>query len=96
MLLVQFEDFRFGCKALPRQARSRSYSVRASARVEPHHKYCTHGLVLDMTVRVQSKGEQTRKRIMDLAQDAVLQKGFAATSIDEIEVQRLAARARRV
>ena len=37
-----------------------------------------------MTVRVQSKGEQTRKRIMDLAQDAVLQKGFAATSIDEI------------
>jgi TetR/AcrR family transcriptional repressor of nem operon len=31
-----------------------------------------------------SKGEQTRERIMDIAQDAVLHKGFAATSIDEI------------
>ncbi len=31
-----------------------------------------------------SKGEQTRERIMDIAQDAVLHKGFASTSIDEI------------
>lgn len=31
-----------------------------------------------------SKGEQTRKRLMDLAQEAILQKGFAATSIDEL------------
>lgn len=31
-----------------------------------------------------TKGEQTRARILDLAEDAVLQKGFAATSIDEL------------
>lgn len=37
-----------------------------------------------MTVKAQSKGEQTRERLMDIAQDAVLQKGFAATSIDEV------------
>lgn len=37
-----------------------------------------------MTVRVLSKGEQTRERILDIAQHAVLHKGFAATSIDEI------------
>ncbi|GAM98659.1 transcriptional regulator of TetR family [alpha proteobacterium U9-1i] len=37
-----------------------------------------------MSVKVLSKGGQTRERIMDIAQDAVLHKGFAATSIDEI------------
>ncbi len=37
-----------------------------------------------MSVRVQSKGEQTRERILDIAQDAVLHKGFAGTSLDEI------------
>ena len=37
-----------------------------------------------MEIRVLSKGEQTRERIMDIAQDGVLSKGFAATSIDEI------------
>lgn len=31
-----------------------------------------------------NKGENTRTRIMDIAQDAVLAKGFDATSIDEI------------
>lgn len=31
-----------------------------------------------------SKGEQTRARLMDIAQDAVLHKGFAGTSLDEI------------
>ena len=31
-----------------------------------------------------AKGEETRKRIMDIAQEAVLAKGFDATSIDEI------------
>lgn len=41
-------------------------------------------MVLQMSVRVLSKGEQTRERILDIAQDAVLHKGFAATSIDEI------------
>lgn len=35
-------------------------------------------------VHVLSKGEQTRERLMDIAQDAVLHKGFSATSIDEI------------
>ena len=34
--------------------------------------------------QVLSKGEQTRERLMDIAQDAVLNKGFAGTSIDEI------------
>jgi len=31
-----------------------------------------------------ARGEETRKRILDVAQDAVLAKGFDATSIDEI------------
>lgn len=31
-----------------------------------------------------SKGERTRARIMDIAYDAIIQKGFAATSIDEL------------
>ncbi|WP_414731776.1 TetR/AcrR family transcriptional regulator [Vitreimonas sp.] len=31
-----------------------------------------------------SKGEQTRERLLDIAQDAVLHKGFAGTSLDEI------------
>lgn len=37
-----------------------------------------------MAVRVLSKGEQTRERILDLAEDAVLHKGFAGTSLDEL------------
>jgi TetR/AcrR family transcriptional repressor of nem operon len=37
-----------------------------------------------MSVKVLSKGEQTRDRILDVAQDAVLAKGFAGTSLDEI------------
>lgn len=37
-----------------------------------------------MSVKVIGKGEQTRERLMDIAQEAVLHKGFAATSIDEI------------
>ncbi len=35
-------------------------------------------------VQTLKKGEQTRERILDIAQDAVLHKGFAGTSIDEI------------
>jgi len=44
---------------------------------------------MTMSVQTQtlSKGEQTRERIMDIAQDAVLHKGFASTSIDEIIVE---------
>jgi AcrR family transcriptional regulator len=37
-----------------------------------------------MTVKVQTKGAQTRARILDVAQCSVLQKGFAGTSIEEI------------
>lgn len=37
-----------------------------------------------MSVQVLTKGEQTRERLMDIAQDAVLHKGFANTSIEEI------------
>lgn len=37
-----------------------------------------------MSVQVLTKGEQTRERLMDIAEDAVLNKGFASTSIDEI------------
>ena len=32
----------------------------------------------------QSKGERTRERIMDIAYDSIVQKGFAATSIEEL------------
>jgi TetR/AcrR family transcriptional regulator, transcriptional repressor for nem operon len=32
----------------------------------------------------QTKGERTRERIMDLAEDAIMSKGFAATSIEEL------------
>ena len=34
--------------------------------------------------RTASKGPDTRARILDIAQDAILQKGFDATSIEEI------------
>jgi AcrR family transcriptional regulator len=34
--------------------------------------------------RTAAKGPDTRTRIMDIAQDAILQKGFDATSIEEI------------
>ena len=37
-----------------------------------------------MTVKTLTKGEQTRERLLDLAEDAVLHKGFALTSIDEL------------
>jgi len=34
--------------------------------------------------RVQSKGARTRDRLLDLAYDSVIRKGFAATSIEEL------------
>lgn len=37
-----------------------------------------------MTIQIVSKGEQTRQRLMDIAQASVLEKGFSATSIEEI------------
>jgi TetR/AcrR family transcriptional repressor of nem operon len=42
------------------------------------------GRVRGTTVKVQTKGEQTRERILDVAQESVLHKGFAGTSIEEI------------
>jgi AcrR family transcriptional regulator len=40
-------------------------------------------MVFEMSVKVLTKGEQTRERPLDIAQDAVLNKGFASTSIEE-------------
>jgi TetR/AcrR family transcriptional regulator, transcriptional repressor for nem operon len=37
-----------------------------------------------MSIRIQNKGAQTRERLMNIAQEALLHKGFASTSIDEI------------
>jgi len=37
-----------------------------------------------MNLRTLTNGEQTRGRILDLAEDAVLHKGFALASIDEL------------
>lgn len=37
-----------------------------------------------MSVKVLSKGEATRERLLDLAEKAVLQKGFGATTIEEL------------
>jgi AcrR family transcriptional regulator len=40
-----------------------------------------------MSLKVLSKGEATRERLLDLAEEAVLQKGFGATTIEELIVQ---------
>jgi TetR/AcrR family transcriptional regulator, transcriptional repressor for nem operon len=40
-----------------------------------------------MSVKVLTKGEQTRERVLDLAEAAVLEKGFGATTIDELIAQ---------
>lgn len=40
-----------------------------------------------MSTKVLSKGEATRERLLDLAEEAVLQKGFGATTIDELIVE---------
>lgn len=40
-----------------------------------------------MSVKVLSKGEATRERLLDLAEEAVLQKGFGATTIEELIAQ---------
>ncbi|MES2895409.1 MAG: TetR/AcrR family transcriptional regulator [Pseudomonadota bacterium] len=36
------------------------------------------------TPRVQSKGARTRERLLDIAYDAIIRKGFSATSIEEL------------
>jgi TetR/AcrR family transcriptional regulator, transcriptional repressor for nem operon len=40
-----------------------------------------------MSVKVQTKGEATREKLLDLAEEAVLQKGFGATTIEELIAQ---------
>ncbi|HEV2567341.1 TetR/AcrR family transcriptional regulator [Sphingomonas sp.] len=37
-----------------------------------------------MAPELRTKGERTRERILDVAQDAIIHKGFAATSIEEL------------
>jgi TetR/AcrR family transcriptional regulator, transcriptional repressor for nem operon len=41
----------------------------------------------DTDLRAPSRGERTRKELMDLAEVAILEKGYAATSIDELIAQ---------
>ena len=45
---------------------------------------CTHGTVQNMRTATDKKPPTTRERLLDIAEEAVLQKGFAATSIDEL------------
>ncbi len=40
--------------------------------------------VLQVQSEARTKGERTRERILDLAYDSVIRKGFAATSIEEL------------
>src|SRR5688572_11914965 len=42
------------------------------------------GPAVQLEAAGQSKGERTRARILDLAYEAIVEKGFAATSIDEL------------
>jgi TetR/AcrR family transcriptional regulator, transcriptional repressor for nem operon len=42
------------------------------------------GPAVQLESGAQTKGERTRERIMDIAYDSIVQKGFAATSIEEL------------
>ena len=42
------------------------------------------GPAVQLESQAQTKGEKTRERILDIAYDAIVQKGFAATSIEEL------------
>src|SRR6476661_2359818 len=42
------------------------------------------GPAVQLDSGAQTKGERTRERIMDIAYDSIVQKGFAATSIEEL------------
>jgi AcrR family transcriptional regulator len=42
------------------------------------------GPAVQLESGAQTKGEKTRERILDFAYDAIVQKGFAATSIEEL------------
>ena len=57
-----------------------SDSCASSRSADPRY-VVTH---VPATRRAQSKGQHPRERLLDLAEAAVLAKGFAATSIDEL------------
>src|ERR671917_1682825 len=42
------------------------------------------GPAVQLTSSAQTKGERTRERIMDVAYQSIVEKGFAATSIEEL------------
>lgn len=42
------------------------------------------GPAVQLESNAQTKGERTREKILDVAYDAIVQKGFAATSIEEL------------
>ena len=42
------------------------------------------GPSVQLESNAQSKGERTRQRILDVAYDSIVQKGFAATSVEEL------------
>ncbi len=42
------------------------------------------GPAVQLASSAQTKGEKTRERILDVAYEAIIQKGFAATSIEEL------------
>ena len=42
------------------------------------------GPAVQLESGAQTKGEKTRERILDVAYEAIVQKGFAATSIEEL------------
>ena len=65
------------------------YGELASRTLVQAGKICTTGTVMPETNLenlCMARGEETRSKILDIAQDAVLAKGFNATSIEEIVV----------
>jgi len=42
------------------------------------------GPEVQLASAAQTKGERTRERILDIAYEAIVEKGFAATSIEEL------------
>lgn len=42
------------------------------------------GPAVQLGSSAQTKGERTRERILDVAYESIVQKGFAATSIEEL------------
>ena len=42
------------------------------------------GPMVQLESGARTKGEKTRERLMDLAYESIVEKGFAATSIEEL------------